>query len=407
VQDPLTIFEAKCTGCGLCVKVCPFAALTMEPREGRDLPKSRFKNIVVVNEACTACGACLPACKFDALEVLELERTGSEDLNSFSGVWVFAEQRDGVIQDVVFELLSEGRRLADELEVELGAVLFGFDMETQTQTLIEWGADKVYYVHGAHLAEYETDRYTDIFSELINKYKPEIVLAGATSVGRAFIPRVAVRVQTGLTADCTSLAIDPEKRMLLQTRPAFGGNILATIICPDHRPQMATVRHKVMKKIEPQPGRKGEIITETPKTTPARTRIVEVIHEMGNKVNLAEADIIVSGGRGLGGPDKFAVIEDLADALGAAVGASRAAVDAEWIPAYHQVGQTGKTVCPKLYIACGISGAIQHMAGMNSSDFIVAINKDADAPIFDIADIGIVGDLFEIVPMMTKVLREG
>lgn len=379
----------------------------MEPREGKNLPESRFKNIVVVNEACTACGACLPACKFDALEVLEIERAGSGNLEDFSGVWVFAEQRDGVIQDVVFELLSEGRRLADELGTELGAVLLGFDMEKQTQTLIEWGADKVYYVHGAHLSQYETDRYTDVFAQLINKYKPEIVLAGATSVGRAFIPRVAVRVKTGLTADCTSLAIDPEKRMLLQTRPAFGGNILATIICPDHRPQMATVRHKVLKKIEPEAGRTGEVINETPKTTPARTRIVEVLHEMGNKVNLAEADIIVSGGRGLGGPEKFEIIEELAKVLGAAVGASRAAVDADWIPAYHQVGQTGKTVCPKLYIACGISGAIQHMAGMSSADFIVAINKDADAPIFDIADIGIVGDLFEIVPMMTKVIREG
>jgi len=406
VQDPLIVYEEKCTGCGACVKVCPFSALSMEPREGRNLPESRFKKIAVVNEACTACGACLPSCKFDALEVREIEQKGSEDLESFSGVWIFAEQRNGEIQDVAYELLGEGRKLADELGEELSAVLMGFNIRDKAQTLIEWGADKVYVVDGAELEEYETDLYTDILSGLIRRYKPEIVLAGATSIGRAFIARVAVRVKTGLTADCTALAIDPEKRILLQTRPAFGGNIMATIITPNHRPQMATVRHKVFKKGTQQPGRAGQIIEEQPKLSLARTKIVEVLHEMGNQVNLAEADIIVSGGRGLGGPENFAMIEELAKELGAAVGASRAAVDAGWMPAYHQVGQTGKTVCPKLYIACGISGAIQHLAGMSSSDYIVAINKDADAPIFDIADFGIVGDVFEVVPMMTKVLRE-
>jgi electron transfer flavoprotein alpha subunit len=406
VQEPLKIYEDKCTGCGLCIKACPFSALTLEPREGRGLPESKFKNIAVVNEACTACGACLPTCKFDALELQEIQTVGGDNIEDYSGVWVFAEQRGGVIQDVAFELLSEGRKLADKLGEELSAVLMGFNVREKAQTLIDWGADQVYLVDGGELEEYETDRYTDVFSGLIKKYKPEIVLAGATSIGRAFIPRVAIRVKTGLTADCTALEIDDEKKILLQTRPAFGGNIMATIICPDFRPQMATVRHKVMKKVKPEAGRTGRIIEEEPKTDLTRTRIVEVLHEMGNQVNLAEADIIVSGGRGLGGPENFAMIEELAKELGAAVGASRAAVDADWIPAYHQVGQTGKTVCPKLYVACGISGAIQHMAGMSSSDFIVAINKDPDAPIFDIADIGIVGDVFEVVPMMTKVLRE-
>lgn len=406
MQEPLKIYEDKCTGCGLCIKACPFSALTLEPREGRGLPESKFKNIAVVNEACTACGACLPTCKFDALELQEIQTVGGDNIEDYSGVWVFAEQRGGVIQDVAFELLSEGRKLADKLGEELSAVLMGFNVREKAQTLIDWGADQVYLVDGGELEEYETDRYTDVFSGLIKKYKPEIVLAGATSIGRAFIPRVAIRVKTGLTADCTALEIDDEKKILLQTRPAFGGNIMATIICPDFRPQMATVRHKVMKKVKPEAGRTGRIIEEEPKTDLTRTRIVEVLHEMGNQVNLAEADIIVSGGRGLGGPENFAMIEELAKELGAAVGASRAAVDADWIPAYHQVGQTGKTVCPKLYVACGISGAIQHMAGMSSSDFIVAINKDPDAPIFDIADIGIVGDVFEVVPMMTKVLRE-
>jgi len=407
VQDaPLIIYADKCTGCSLCLKVCPFAALDLEPRANFDLPESRFKTIAVVNEACTACGACVEACKFDAMEVREIEQTGGHDLDAFKGVWAFAEQRDGEIQDVVYEILSKGRELADKLDTELAAVLLGSNMKEKAEELFAWGADKVYLVDDPALAEYSTDNYSNIVADLIEKYKPEIVLAGGSSIGRAFIPRVAIKARTGLTADCTSLEIDDEQKMLLQTRPAFGGNIMATIICPNHRPQMATVRHKVLKKATPDSSRTGEIIEESATLVEARTKILKVLHEMGNEVNLAEADIIVSGGRGLGGPENFKMLEELAHELGAAVGASRAAVDAEWIPAYHQVGQTGKTVCPKLYIACGISGAIQHLAGMSSSDTIVAINKDPDAPIFDIADIAIVGDIFEIVPMITKTLRE-
>lgn len=404
-EIPLKIFEDKCTGCSLCVKACPFNALTMESREALNLPESKFKKIAVVNEACTACGACLPACKFSAMELTEIQKDGG-DISDFSGVWVFAEQRDGQIQDVVYELLTKGRELADHLGEELSAVLLGEGVKEHAAELISWGADCVYVVDDARLKEFNTDLYSSVVSDLVQEYKPEIVLAGATSIGRAFIPRVAVRVKTGLTADCTALDIDHQKKILLQTRPAFGGNIMATIICPNHRPQMATVRHKVLKKAKPAERREGRVVEVTPTLPDTRTRILEVLHEMANQVNLAEADIIVSGGRGLGGPENFNIIEDLAKELGGAVGASRAAVDAEWIPSYHQVGQTGKTVCPKLYIACGISGAIQHLAGMSSSDIIVAINKDPDAPIFDIADIGIVGDVFEIVPMLTKVLRE-
>ncbi|MBU0581120.1 MAG: FAD-binding protein [Candidatus Margulisbacteria bacterium] len=402
----LEIIQDKCTGCGLCIPACPFGALILEPREKFNLPHSKFKKVAVVNEACTLCGACEPTCKFKAIKIEKVEKKGTANLHEYKGIWVFAEQRDGEVQDVVFELLSKGRELADKLKTELSAVLLGDKVKEQMKILFAYGADTVYLVENPQLAEYNTDPYTDVLSDLIKKYKPEIVLTGATSVGRALIPRVAVRVKTGLTADCTSLEIDDKKKILLQTRPAFGGNIMATIICPNHRPQMSTVRHKVLKKNTPDMSRAGKIIEEKANIKDMRTKIIEVLHEMGNKVNLAEAEIIVSGGRGLGGPENFKIIEELAKELGGAVGASRSAVDAGWIPAYHQVGQTGKTVCPKVYIACGISGAIQHLAGMSSSENIIAINKDPDAPIFHVADYGIVGDLFEVVPAMTKVLKE-
>ena len=402
----LEVFQDKCTGCGLCVPACPFGAMSMQPREGLNLPPSKFKKIVVVNDACTLCAACLDACKFKALGLEKVEKQGTADLQAYKGIWVFAEQRDGKVQEVVFELLSKGRELADKLRTDLSAVLLGDKMKSEAEQLFAYGANKVYLVEDPRLAEYNTDPYTDVLTDLINKYKPEIVLTGATSVGRALIPRVAVRIKTGLTADCTGLDIDDKKKIILQTRPAFGGNIMATIICPNHRPQMSTVRHKVFKKAVPDSSRKGQLIVEKANIKDMRTKIIEVLHEMQNMVNLAEAEIIVSGGRGLGGPENFKIIEELAKELGGAVGASRSAVDAGWIPAYHQVGQTGKTVCPKLYIACGISGAIQHLAGMSSSENIIAINKDPEAPIFNVADYGIVGDLFEVVPAMTKVLKE-
>ncbi len=380
--------------------------MTMSTRAALNLPASKFEKIVTVNEKCTMCGACVPTCNFKALEMEKIEKKGTANIEQYKGVWVFAEQRDGIVQDVVFELLTKGRELADKLKVELSAVLLGSGIKGKAQDLISYGADNVYIADDTCLAEYCTEPYTDVLTDLIKKYKPEIVLTGGTSVGRALIPRVAVRLRTGLTADCTGLDIDPEKKILLQTRPAFGGNIMATIVCPQHRPQMATVRHKVLKKGTPDPKRTGKVIEEKAVIKDARTKITEVLHEMQNQVNLAEAEIIVSGGRGVGGPEGFKVIEALAKELGGAVGASRATVDAEWISSYHQVGQTGKTVCPKLYIACGISGAIQHLAGMSSSHTIVAINKDPHAPIFDIADYGIVGDLFEVVPLMAKLLKE-
>jgi electron transfer flavoprotein alpha subunit len=240
--------------------------------------------------------------------------------------------------------------------------------------------------------------------DLISKYKPEIVLCGATTIGRSLISRVAVKLNAGLTADCTGLDIDPEEKILLQTRPAFGGNIMATIISPDNRPQMATVRHKVMKEAEADDSREGKVIKEEYRSDEltSRTRLLDIVEEIEETVNLTEADVIVSGGRGVGNKENFKIIRDLALSLNAAVGASRSAVDADWIPYSHQVGQTGKTVCPKIYIACGISGQIQHLIGMKSSDVIIAINKDPEAPIFKVATYGIVGDLFKIVPLMTE-----
>jgi electron transfer flavoprotein alpha subunit len=266
----------------------------------------------------------------------------------------------------------------------------------------------VYLVEGDEYKHYNTDAYTIAFTDLINTYKPSVILLGATNDGRDLGPRVACRVGTGLTADCTGLGIDEQTGLVAWTRPAFGGNIMATILCPDHRPQMGTVRPKVFKKPEPDYGKSGELIRMASKVKPEdiRTKLIEVIKVCTAACNLEEAEIIVSGGRGMCKPENFTLIEELAGVLGGAVGASRAAVDAGWKPAMHQVGQTGKTVAPKIYFACGISGAIQHLAGMSSSDIIIAINKDADAPIFKMADYGIVGDVMEVLPVLTEEIRK-
>ncbi len=391
----LIIHNEKCVGCTLCVKGCPFGALFMEN-----------KKAVVKAELCTLCGACVEICKFKALSI-KREKVSSAD-TSAKGVWVFCEQKRGVIQSVSYELLGKGRELADKLGCELCGVLIGHDLETKAQEIIQRGADTVYLADHPSLKNFLDDPYSAVLVRLIKKYKPEIVLCGATSIGRSLVSRVAVKVHTGLTADCTGLDIDPHKKILLQTRPAFGGNIMATIITPNHRPQMATVRHKVMKEATPDPKRKGKIIKETfePDVYASRTKLLDVIEEISSTVNIAEADIIVSGGRGMKAPENFKMLEELAQVLNGAVGSSRAAVDAGWMPYSHQVGQTGKTVCPKIYIACGISGQIQHLVGMQSSDTIIAINNDPHAPIFSVATYGIVGDLFEVVPLLTKKLKE-
>ena len=396
----IKIINEKCTGCKLFIKSCPFSAIEVV-----------HKKSIIDMDKCNLCGACIESCKFNAIVLTKISPTDIDfpkKIKEHKDVWVFCEQRNGVIQSVAYELLGKGRELADSLGVELCGVLLGENMKKASQDAIHRGANKVYLVDSPKLKHYQAEPYSKVLIKLIRQYKPEIVLCGATSTGRSLISRVAIGIHAGLTADCTGLEIDKKERLLLQTRPAFGGNIMATIICPNHRPQMSTVRHKVMKEAEINLHHKGKVIENSfdEETYFSRTKLLDIVEEIEETVNLTEADIIVSGGRGLQNPENFKIIEDLAKVLGGAVGASRAAVDSNWKTYSHQVGQTGKTVCPKIYIACGISGQIQHLVGMQSSDIIVAINKDPHAPIFNVATYGIVGDLFEIVPELTKKFKE-
>ncbi|HGM1165906.1 TPA: electron transfer flavoprotein subunit alpha/FixB family protein [Clostridioides difficile] len=329
------------------------------------------------------------------------------NLNDYNGVWVIGEQREGKINPVTIELIGEGRKLADQLGKELAVVIAGYEVEKEVKELLHYSVDKVYYINDPLLKDFTTDGYAISIANLIERKKPEVVLVGATSIGRDIAPRIAGKVGTGLTADCTKLEIDSTDNKLLQTRPAFGGNLMATIVCPKNRPQMSTVRPGVMAKAVRNESETGILEVVTPELTEKmiRTRLVEILPQEKKSVNLTDARIIVSGGRGLKRAEGFELIKELADKLGAEIGASRAAVDSGWIEHSHQVGQIGTTVRPELYIACGISGAIQHLAGMSDSKYIVAINKDAKAPIFSICDYGIVGDLYEIIPEMIESLN--
>ncbi len=411
----LKIITEKCTGCEVCIDKCPFDALKME------------NNIAVVDKnSCTMCGICVKSCEFDAIKLDKEKEKKNKAFADYSGVWVLAEQRENKLMEVSLELVSEGRKLADKLNEELSAVVLGSDIKDSAEKLIAHGADNVYLIEDERLKDYRTGPYTSIISEMINKFKPEIVILGATHNGRDLGPRISARINTGLTADCTELSIEEKRGILLQTRPAFGGNLMATIICPEHRPQMATVRPGVMEKLEPDYDRVGQIreckidleqdkidsevikkskiirLDSNTSKFDFYTEIKEIVKEAHGNVNLEDADIIVAGGRGVGDPEGFKIIKNLAQTLNGEVGASRAVVDEGWIDKEHQVGQTGKTVKPKVYIACGISGAIQHKAGMNNSDIIIAVNTDSEAPIFEACDYGIVGDLHQIVPMLTE-----
>lgn len=342
------------------------------------------------------------------------------NLEEYKGVYVFAQQVDNEISGIAYELLGKAKELAAPLNTDVTAVLIGSDVKNLVDSLAEYGADRVIVVDDPQLKDYRTEPYAHALASVINEYKPEIMLVGATAIGRDLGPTVSARVATGLTADCTVLEIgdfplvavpgkesEQKHNQLLMTRPAFGGNTIATIACPNNRPQMATVRPGVMQKIEPIAGAKAEVIEYNPGFTPDNryVTIKDVVKAVSDTVDIMDAKILVSGGRGVGSPENFKMLEDLASVLGGTVSCSRAVVDSGWKPKDLQVGQTGKTVRPNVYFAIGISGAIQHVAGMEESDIIVAINKDEDAPIFDVADYGIVGDLNKIVPQLTEGIK--
>ncbi len=391
----LLIDKQKCSGCGACVEACPFEALSLADDKAQ------------VNEACTLCGTCVDVCPEGALAVEEVTRAADDRAATSRGVWVFAEQRDGVLPEVVAELLGQGGRLAADLGVELSAVLLGHGVGGLAGELFALGAQTVYLADDPRLQYFNDDLYAEVLARLIALHGPEVLLAGATALGRSLIPRVATAAATGLTADCTGLAIDKQRRLLLQTRPAFGGNIMATIVCPLARPQMATVRPRVMKKAQRQEGASGRLVTMNLEAgLAAATQVLEVVRSLGEEVNLTAAEVVVVGGRGLGKPEGFDLVRHMAQELGGVVGATRGAVDAGWIGHAHQVGQTGRTIGPKLYIGLGVSGAVQHLVGMQSSEVIVAVNSDPNAPIFQVATYGIVGDLYSVAPAMLARLKE-
>jgi electron transfer flavoprotein alpha subunit len=387
------IDSIKCIGCQKCVKICPATALEMyfTPEEQKILAELAIGAVPVVEEIDP---------EADAL---------ARKLAEYRDVWVFVEQTEGEPAKVSWELLGVGAGLAKNLGVALCALVIGENVEHLCREAFAYGATKTYLLDAPVYYHYRTEAYVEGCCHLIEKYKPEIILMGATGMGRDLAGAIATRVATGLTADCTGLAID-DKRNLMQTRPAFGGNIMATIMCDKFRPQMSTVRPNVMPMPERKEGAEGSIIRDSFAVAEESvlTKVIEIIRDSHSKgaVDITGADFIISGGRGMMAPENFSMLQELADELGGVVGASRSAVDAGWMPGDRQVGQTGKTVRPKIYIACGISGAIQHLVGMQDSDMVIAINRDSAAPIFEVATYGIIGDLFQVVPAITSKIRE-
>ncbi len=386
----------KCNGCGMCARSCPYAAVVIEDKKARWL-----------EDRCTLCGACLEACKFEALTG-EVPTREIPDLSGYRGVWVFAEQHDGQFHSSTYELIGCARSLADDLGENVTVAALGADIQANVRSLIERGADRCFVVEHQALAYYQTCTYAHVLAELIRKHRPGILLIAATHLGRDLAPRLARRAGLGLTADCTKLSIDPQEKILLQTRPAFGGNIMATIVTRYSRPQTATVRPGIMQALDPSPSRKGEIIVEQVDMAQCRefTRVLECVMNERKGVDLTSAKIIVAGGRPVCSERGITVLKDFAEAVGGEVACTRVVAEEGFLPVEHQVGQTGKTVGPAVYFACGVSGAIQHKAGMDGSRYIVAINKDPDAPIFEVADFAIVGDLFEILPALTRAVKE-
>jgi len=397
----VVVHEEKCKGCKLCIAACPYAAIDMQEKKA------------VLNAGCTNCGACIDSCEFGAITFEGSQERVRMDVAPFKGIYVFIEQDNQTASKVSLELLGKARGLADEFSRQgknqlVTAILLGYELGSIADELIHYGADHVIIVKDEPFRIYQTDIYTKAIVQIAGEKKPEIFLFGATPQGRDLAPRVANRLRTGLTADCTALEICTEEGILLQTRPAFGGNIMATIVCPDNRPQMATVRPGVMKKYPRDPEKTGtkEMITIDLDEKDFTIRVLDIIASAKRHVKLEDAKIIVAGGYGVNNPQGFKILEALATELWAEVGASRAAVDAGWIGQGHQIGQTGKTVQPDLYIACGISGSIQHLAGISQSKYIISINTDRKAPIVSVSDVTFIGDLFQVVPMLTDKIRE-
>ncbi len=392
----IIIDDELCTGCAACLDICPYGGIEI------------VDNKAVINEKCNLCGACIEACLVEAI-ILEREEIKVEkvDISQYKGIWVIAEHYKNKIHPVAFQLLGKGKEIAELLEVDLSLIILGGNFDDQLEEFCQYGTDEIIYVKSPILKDYYSDLYANILTELILEKKPEIVLVGATPTGRDFAPRVAKRLNAGLTADCTGLDIDLKTRNLLQTRPTYGGNILATIRTPYNRPQMATVRPGIFKVAEKL--KKKVRITKIDykfEKEDAVSKIVKIVDRKKTPINLEDAEVIVAGGRGVSSKENFKLIEELAKVLGAELGGSRVTVELNWIAQERQIGQTGKTVSPKLYIACGISGAIQHLVGMQNSEIIVAINKDPNAPIFKVAHYGIVGDLHEIVPVLIEELKK-
>ena len=432
-KGTILLIDGKCIACGArCQSVCPVDAIEMNDKG----------EPIIDNQICTICRKCVKECPSDAIEnyltpeekvqmtefevwkasvakqaspkpkvavIADEKKTEDSGIFDWKGVWVFVEQVNGKAHDVAWELLAKGKTLATDLNVELAAFILGETISHLADEAFGYGADKVFIIDHPTLKFYRTDPYVLATVNLVNKYKPEIILMGATGLGRDLAGAVATKLRTGLTADCTGLTIDKDKRLLEQTRPAFGGNIMATILTETKRPQMASVRPHVMPKSEFIKSRKGEIIFETFSLDESEihTKVLEIISSANKgQVNITGSKILISGGRGMTNKENFKLLEELAEAVGGVVSGSRSAVDNGWIEQPRQVGQTGKTVHPKLYIACGISGAIQHLVGMQESDYIIAINKDKTAPIFSVAHLGIVGDIFEIIPAIIKKINE-